>query len=118
MFEEGIVKEVVDGGKNSSCPDFNITSWCYSQSLMNTTTLLAESPHYAYDGFDVRERRWYQEGLAAPDIGEWSSVYSWNVGNLEGELAFDAVMPLYDKSGDKIGVVDVSFSLQFIEVSE
>ena len=112
VFDEGIIKEVVDGGKNSSCPEFNLTEWCYTQSVMNTTTLLPEPAHYAYDGYDCRSRGWYQEGMAASEKGEWSSVYAWQVGEVEGQLAFDAVMPLYDKRDKKVGVVDVSFSLQ------
>jgi len=109
-----IVSELVDGGENSTCGHpWNISSWCYSNRVVNYTENTREPVYSATSNYDCRTRPWYKEGIKAPALGAWTDMYTYVTGgDTESEtLAFDAVRPMYDRRRNRVGVADVSISL-------
>ena len=107
-----VVSELVDGGENSTCPDQNVTSWCYSNRAMNMSSNVLGPIFNAGGPYDCRVRPWYLRGMQASDTGAWSPIYTYNIdGTGTDMLGFDAVRPIYDNRRNKIGVADISITL-------
>jgi diguanylate cyclase (GGDEF)-like protein/PAS domain S-box-containing protein len=67
------------------------------------------------NGYDVRERPFYQAALTPGGQGRWLPAYQWIVhGAPDNQLplwGYSYVKPLYDAAGRQFGVLDVDFDL-------
>ncbi|WRH66103.1 MAG: diguanylate cyclase [Planktothrix sp. GU0601_MAG3] len=62
------------------------------------------------DGYDPRRRPWYQAATQAK-TGIWTPIYVWFA---HKTLAMDAVLPIYDREGHLLGVLDTALYLSDI----
>ena len=84
----------------------------YSNRVMNLSSNALGPVFSVNDNYDCRTRPWYIEGFNAADTGAWSSMYTYTMNGVDSNyLAFDAVRPMYDLRGNRIGVADVSITL-------
>ncbi len=65
--------------------------------------------------FDATQRPWYLAGVETQDQQAWSEVFAWARATAEiPELGLGRVMPVYDESGELLGVHDTELSLSQI----
>ncbi len=60
--------------------------------------------------YDPRKRPWYQNAMQKGKA-TWSSIYVWFN---QAEMAIDATLPVYDKKGNQLGVLDTPLKLSRI----
>lgn len=68
---------------------------------------------YPTDGYDPRNRPFYQTALNSQDSGTWMQTYPWitHIPDSEPLWGFSYVKALYDDTGKLLSVIDVDFDM-------